>query len=419
MTASHTLGGAALAGLSSGIVEGDLTSTAAVTMALDGRRRHFPHVITTTDATLGVAPSGFGVVISATADAALALAPTPVSNVTMTAVATAGVETRTRLYPALTQAILAGDAVMVSTSLLLADAADASLVSLGVVRKSEHLIETMLALGVVDSVKRAEAALVEALVVEDAIANGWGVSLASSGGSTALVEARTRMQFALVSGATAAFTATPILRLTAVLSEEAEAALELASQATLLADLADAFTGTLTLAFGDAEYTCWVMSPTKDANGNPLYGFVEWRNVAFDAAVRFDDRYYFANEHGLFEFTGDTDNGEDIDAWVRSALNNLGTGKLKRLPSVYLGVRTDETVVLKVVTTSDTGAKTQDWYELRRKPGTAMRDARIKVGRGLSSVYWAWELHNVDGGEIELDVVELMPIVLERRIRGA
>jgi hypothetical protein len=40
----------------------------------------------------------------------------------------------------------------------------------------------------------------------------------------------------------------------------------------------------------------------------------------------------------------------------------------------------------------------------------------VEVGQGLRSRYWQFELTNVDGGDFELDVLELYPLFLGRRV---
>jgi hypothetical protein len=173
----------------------------------------------------------------------------------------------------------------------------------------------------------------------------------------------------------------------------------------------------MVLSLGAEDYTAYALSiSTRDIDGALVPAVVEYQNFPFNSFALFNGKYYGASEDGIFELTGSDDNGTEIEAYVRAALNTLGTNRFKRMPSMYLGYTSSGTMVLKVVTVAN-GAKVEDWYTLREKPADVMRDARIKVGKGLKSVYWAWELHNKDGADFALDIVELMPLALDRRIK--
>jgi hypothetical protein len=73
-------------------------------------------------------------------------------------------------------------------------------------------------------------------------------------------------------------------------------------------------------------------------------------------------------------------------------------------------------LALKTIAT-DGGAKVERWYELREKPADEVRESRIKLGKGVKSRYWQFELVNVDGGEFEVDQLHLMPVMLSRRVK--
>ena len=107
---------------------------------------------------------------------------------------------------------------------------------------------------------------------------------------------------------------------------------------------------------------------------------------------------------------------DSITARLRSGLTDLGTRVAKRAPEMYLGYRADGDVLLKVITTSETGAKVEDWYRLEARPAQDIRESRFKIGRGIKSVYYGWELCNVDGADFEVDSLEWRPLKLDRRL---
>ena len=181
------------------------------------------------------------------------------------------------------------------------------------------------------------------------------------------------------------------------------------TRAQLLSTLLDrgVFTAALRLA-GETIYGYVCNAETK--------AFTSYANYPFNSFAKIGRDYYGVADDGLYLLDGDDDNGEPIEASVRTALTTLGTSKMKRVPSVYLGMSAGGQMVLKAITTSHDGSKREDWYILEERPAAAVRETRVKIGRGLKSVYWGFELVNVDGVDFTLDAMQLFPMILERRL---
>ena len=167
----------------------------------------------------------------------------------------------------------------------------------------------------------------------------------------------------------------------------------------------------LTVRIGDDTYLAWVVNTETRAAWT-------YENYPFNSFCEFEGRYYGAAADGIYTLDGADDAGEDIKARFRLGLNNLGTGKMKRVPSLYLGYRSDGTLVLKVISTSPGGEKEENWYRLTPQHAGATREGRIKIGRGIKSVYFDFEVANVNGADFDVDALELFPMILDRRIGG-
>lgn len=142
-----------------------------------------------------------------------------------------------------------------------------------------------------------------------------------------------------------------------------------------------------------------------------------YTSYPFNSMVAFNRSYFGAGEGGLYELDGTTDAGEEIVWRIRTGMGTLGTGRNKALDAAYLGLTASGKVALKcIVVDASTGEKIVHWYELTETAAHTPRGRRLLVGRGLKSVYWGFELTNVTAGDIELDVIELHPIVLEGRL---
>lgn len=141
----------------------------------------------------------------------------------------------------------------------------------------------------------------------------------------------------------------------------------------------------------------------------------EYSNFTFNSLTSFKGSVYGASDTGLYVLEGDTDEGEGISASLSSLMLDFGTSRLKRIRSAYLGYTSDSQLVLKVRSVSD-GQLHEHWYKACPVTADAPREGQIYVGQGLRSRYWQFELTNVDGGDFEIDQLELYPLVLTRRV---
>ena len=172
-------------------------------------------------------------------------------------------------------------------------------------------------------------------------------------------------------------------------------------------DFADSltFAGVMRL-LGD-PYTVYSVSLDNQA-------VTEYTNYDFNSFATSDGVGYGLGVNGLYTMDGVTDSGSDINARVRGGLNNLGTALKKHVPAVYIGYTASGRLVLKVITT-DNGQKKANWYSLRPIPKTATTDGRVEPSKGLSSVYWQFEIANEDGSTFELDNVRMWRMLTNRR----
>lgn len=183
------------------------------------------------------------------------------------------------------------------------------------------------------------------------------------------------------------------------------------SAAQMLAHLQDTVGFAVTLRLGDDLYVAWVVNTETRAA-------TQYENFPFNSFAALDGRYFAAADDGVYRLGGDQDDGEAIRARFRVGLNNLGTGKEKRMPAMYWGYRADGGLVLKVITTEPTGEKVENWYALRPRGAGAPREGRTQIGRGIKAVFWDFEVENLDGSDFEIDSLELYPMILDRRVRG-
>lgn len=142
----------------------------------------------------------------------------------------------------------------------------------------------------------------------------------------------------------------------------------------------------------------------------------EYDNFEFDSLVQYKGAFYGASDAGLYVMGADTDEGAPITAELASLMLDFGTSRQKRMRSAYLGYTSDNQLVLKVRSVSD-GVLSEHWFKACPvSSASAPREGRIFVGQGLRSRYWQFELTNVDGGDFEIDQIEMYPLFLSRRV---
>jgi hypothetical protein len=167
-----------------------------------------------------------------------------------------------------------------------------------------------------------------------------------------------------------------------------------------------AFAGLLTTPDG-TEYQAWVLNLNTKA---PF----EFTNYPFNSFALCGQRALGLKDDGLYELVGDDDAGERIEAHIKTGLVDFGTQHLKNVVRAYLGYQADGGLFLHV-TDTDGGEKREVIYELDQTHG-AMKEARIKLGKGVRARYWQFELRNVDGSDFTLDALDVLPVVLKRRV---
>ena len=313
----------------------------------------------------------------------------------------------------LTDSVLIRDAVSLVWQVLLEEVVElgstAEQFLTAVIRATERLRLS----GVVSSEREAIVALAETLALADSGQYTWLAELLETMELGDAIEARIQAMVSMLETLALADSTDMTLTATAALREEVVVGVSAGTQLEASVVLREALELVGTLRINGDVYSCWLINTESK-------GIARYTNYPFNSFARWPGTktYIGATDTGLHELGGDTDAGEPIRAAIRSALTDFGSRQLKRVPTMYLGYTTSgETLVLKVIHTSETGAKTEDWYRLEGRNAPEVREDRFKVGRGIASVFLGFEIVNVNGADFALDVVEWQPIRLDRKVR--
>ena len=116
---------------------------------------------------------------------------------------------------------------------------------------------------------------------------------------------------------------------------------------------------------------------------------------------------YCTKSDGVYQLEADG----DVTAYISLGKEDFGVENLKRFPACYLGVASEQPMLLKVTTSAD------DTFEYEtRSSENSMRIQRIDTGRGLRDNWFGLEIHNIDGSDFTLASISFAPVVSGRRI---
>jgi hypothetical protein len=152
-------------------------------------------------------------------------------------------------------------------------------------------------------------------------------------------------------------------------------------------------------------WTCWVVNSKNLAVS-------EYDRYDFHSFAKYNNVYYGAKDKGIFSLTGDYDDSWLIKAAIKTGIIDFKNEFQKKMPRIYIGIRNDDTMVMKTITNEGV----ERWYEMKDNQ-TGVAKSRVKVTQGVKSAYWQFELCNVTGGDFDVSDIQLMPIILSRRIK--
>jgi hypothetical protein len=229
------------------------------------------------------------------------------------------------------------------------------------------------------------------------------------------LEGVVRAMESIVSGAVFSDTVQGLAVVTVVVPDSLALQTEAIGQAMRLALVEDSVAFSVSFQIDGVPYVGIALNGASRA-------VTEYTNFDFNSLASFNGTLYGAGAAGLYRLQGADDAGTPIDAYLRTAMQRLAGGKSVRQAEAYIGFRANGELQLKVIVstrdtdTATTYVKKGYVYDLEPAPRGSMQPGRFKIGRGLKTVYGAYELRNVAGSDFALDVLEIHPLALDRRL---
>lgn len=121
---------------------------------------------------------------------------------------------------------------------------------------------------------------------------------------------------------------------------------------------------------------------------------------------------FVANAGGIYSMDADNDAGQPIHAEMMIPNTDYGIANNKRIPNIWLGMRTAVAMVIKVKT-DNADAR----YYMVDPPDGNMRATRVEVGKGIEGRYIEVGIANMAGNDFEFDSMEIPLSILKRHGR--
>lgn len=137
-------------------------------------------------------------------------------------------------------------------------------------------------------------------------------------------------------------------------------------------------------------------------------------NFDFESIAQPPGKVLAVGPDGLYELSGSTDSGEQIDAEVVSGFADFGAAQTKRVDSLYFGYTSEGRI--SVTTEAYESGHPPSTYYLEQRDASAPRNSRVTPGKGLWGRYWRMTIRNVDGADFEVHDATVDIAVSTRRI---
>lgn len=139
----------------------------------------------------------------------------------------------------------------------------------------------------------------------------------------------------------------------------------------------------------------------------------EYINFPFNSLCVFNDKSLGANSTGIFELSGNTDNGVDIYAEIESAIFDMANkGYLTKAQYAYMTYRSDGEIVLVLGLGED-----DTWESLPFPVEDKLHEGRVKIAKGIKERFISFGIKNKSGSDFDIDKLRILVQSLTDRIK--
>ncbi len=136
-------------------------------------------------------------------------------------------------------------------------------------------------------------------------------------------------------------------------------------------------------------------------------------NYNFNSFCKIGSKYFGASDSGIFELSGNNDNGTSIDAFFELLVSDFGISNVKRIRKIYVGYEAKGNLIVTVKDNEDnTRSYTLPYLDYDRQ-----NNSQVNVGRDGLGKYWQIKISNINGCYFAVDSIDILPVVLGNKPR--
>lgn len=243
----------------------------------------------------------------------------------------------------------------------------------------------------------ATVRMYDSIAATDRFASGFYNALSDSVGCAGVFTASRKVIASLAESAAATDAFSQYIKhFPQIVAESVTATSTVGHKATAYASVSESVSAVEAFWYRDAGQIAWQMNTETSA--------ANWHtNFMFDSIAQYGNTVLAVAPDGIYVLEGNTDNNTAIPATVQTGFMDFDDKHVKRFGGVFFGLR-GSSLRLSL---EPFGAVAASEYDMPAKTTVSPGSNRIVPGKGLVSRYWRMTFKNVDGGDFDIDNIEL------------
>jgi len=167
------------------------------------------------------------------------------------------------------------------------------------------------------------------------------------------------------------------------------------------------------IAFNTSNYTgyCINLKNVVKYKEQQAFQLTQFDNFVFNSIQRVGNKYYGVNSNGLYEITGNTDNGSTINWQIVTHLSDFKIRNLKTIRYAYVRGRMTNDYEFNVYSEEEMSNEHSKIFSSSYKA----TNSRVVLGKGLTGSYYGFEM--IGSGPVELDQIDIDYDILSRGLK--
>ncbi|MCI4626610.1 MAG: hypothetical protein L3V56_11700, partial [Candidatus Magnetoovum sp. WYHC-5] len=109
----------------------------------------------------------------------------------------------------------------------------------------------------------------------------------------------------------------------------------------------------------------------------------EYTKYPFNSFFKIDNNYYGVSSTGIYELNGDDDNGQPINASIKTARLDFGQQEIKNIADIYLMIKACGSYTIKTISHDN---RTHEYPVLDED--LQIHTKHIKLSKGVRGCHW-------------------------------